>query len=304
MPATVLVVDDDAAILALFRRLLRANGADVEVADAAGATAALAAKSFDLVISDLQMPGADGLEVLDAVRRACPGAFRVLMSGSPDALVRGHGENSPAELLLEKPVSFARLRELCEEAAAGASCVRSIVDAMGRRYADSIHSAFVKDTAGRYLFMNDAGAALLGRPARAVEGERDSKIFERGTLSEEIRGSDQAVLRTGRPYLYVNAMRGPGHGHVFLSAKFPVRDGTGRIRAIGCLSPEITSLPSREGGDRAAHVGELLRELNEAAAILDGGSNGPLLERPDVERLLAADTACEVSAVPAPFADG
>jgi len=68
---TLLVVDDDEAILEALTRLLTACGATVLHAD--GASAALAylntAAKIDVLISDLSMPQMDGVELIQQVRR-------------------------------------------------------------------------------------------------------------------------------------------------------------------------------------------------------------------------------------------
>lgn len=69
-PARLLVVDDKQNFLALFRRIAPANVEVVCVSDGREALARLAAEPFDVVISDVRMPGADGLAILRSVRDA------------------------------------------------------------------------------------------------------------------------------------------------------------------------------------------------------------------------------------------
>jgi DNA-binding response OmpR family regulator len=61
---TILVVDDDAGLRRALKRVLVSNGFEVEVADGgANALARLRAETFDLVVLDVMMPDADGIEV-------------------------------------------------------------------------------------------------------------------------------------------------------------------------------------------------------------------------------------------------
>lgn len=65
----VLVVDDDAAILTLCHRILEADG--YEVVDAKrgeDALAKLEAETFDLLLTDIRLPGLNGLEVTQRLR--------------------------------------------------------------------------------------------------------------------------------------------------------------------------------------------------------------------------------------------
>ncbi|UCG42688.1 MAG: sigma-54-dependent Fis family transcriptional regulator [candidate division WOR-3 bacterium] len=77
----VLVVDDDAGLARVVRLLLEEQGCAVTLAaNVRDAKAALLARGFDLAVTDLQLPDGDGLEVLDAVKRASPGTQVVMIT--------------------------------------------------------------------------------------------------------------------------------------------------------------------------------------------------------------------------------
>ncbi|MEK7469088.1 MAG: response regulator [Planctomycetota bacterium] len=285
-PTHVLVVDDEPTILALLKLSLSKAGALVEVADGPAAIRLLGERAFDFVLSDTQMPGADGLEVLEAAKRLCPNATRVLMSGDPGALARGEDPDSPAQHLLAKPIDLGRLHRLLQASTRPAFRPDELLESIRRRYSSSSDAVFVKDTKGLYLFMNTTGASLLLRLVPEIVGRLDSEIFDRATLIEEVRASDQEVLRRRRHYLYVNATRNPGTARTFLSAKLPVFDARGEIRAIGCLSRDVTELMGPDPGDRSEQIDALLRDLQEASSILAAGANAIAIERQEVERCL------------------
>ena len=78
--ARILVVDDKENMLKLFAKVL---GEDCELTTAAEGSRALAlieTEEFDIVVTDLKMPGADGLEVLRAVKRRQPDTEVILMT--------------------------------------------------------------------------------------------------------------------------------------------------------------------------------------------------------------------------------
>ncbi|AKI99940.1 two component Fis family sigma54 specific transcriptional regulator [Archangium gephyra] len=85
----VLVVDDKENILKLFARLLGDTYEVTCAEDGARALALVAAQEFDVVVSDVRMPGADGFEVLRAVKSRHPDTEVVMMTGYatvPDAV--------------------------------------------------------------------------------------------------------------------------------------------------------------------------------------------------------------------------
>jgi two-component system, OmpR family, response regulator MprA len=113
----ILIVDDDAALRRALRRVLAANGFEVE--EAAGGTEALAelrSRSFDLVVLDVMMPGRDGIEICEQLRAEGDG-LPVLMLTARDAVRdRVVGLEAGADDYLVKPFAneelVARIRAL------------------------------------------------------------------------------------------------------------------------------------------------------------------------------------------------
>lgn len=114
MPASaakrVLVVDDDRAVLRLAERLLRARGYEVTVAESvAEAVSQLAARPFDVVLADKNLPNASGLELARAVRAQWPTVALVLMTAHVEPPVL---RTSLIDGYLAKP--FRRIDEVPE----------------------------------------------------------------------------------------------------------------------------------------------------------------------------------------------
>lgn len=114
--ARVLVIDDDPRIRELLRDFLGTIGCEVhEAGDGHEAVACLERDGYDLVVTDLAMPGPTGWDVTEAVRRR-DGALPVLMlTGSatnPDVdRARALGVR-----ILQKPIGFLEFRAAAAQA--------------------------------------------------------------------------------------------------------------------------------------------------------------------------------------------
>jgi len=82
---TVLCVDDEKNILSALHRLFRAQGYQVLTGESAHTGLTLLENhEVDLVISDMRMPGMDGVEFLEQVRLRSPDSIRLLLTGNSD----------------------------------------------------------------------------------------------------------------------------------------------------------------------------------------------------------------------------
>jgi DNA-binding response OmpR family regulator len=105
--ATVLVVENEPATRRLVRRTLEAEGFHVEEADNGESALALIQareEPFDLVLTDLSMPGIDGRQVSETLARYRPSVAVLCMSANPDAVPRIEPSDTPVRVLL-KPFS-------------------------------------------------------------------------------------------------------------------------------------------------------------------------------------------------------
>ncbi len=108
--ARVLLVDDEAAILSCFARILRREGFEVITAeDAAGAEAVLAEHAVDVVLSDYLMPGGDGLFLFDRLRARGLSVPLLLMTGTPSQEIEAHAATLDVEAILTKPIERSTL---------------------------------------------------------------------------------------------------------------------------------------------------------------------------------------------------
>ncbi|MEA4857936.1 MAG: sigma-54 dependent transcriptional regulator [Solidesulfovibrio sp.] len=82
MPARILVIEDDMAFGAMLAEALASRGYEpVQVGSAEEGLARVRAEDFDLVITDVMLPGMDGIEGLSRLKEACPRAEVIVMTG-------------------------------------------------------------------------------------------------------------------------------------------------------------------------------------------------------------------------------
>lgn len=108
-PPHVVVVDDDADVRTGLQALLRSYGYRVTIHDSAEALLAAGADGVDCVVSDVQMPSMDGLELLTRLRAASATPPCILMSAFPDRHIRARALRGGAAAFLSKPVDAEEL---------------------------------------------------------------------------------------------------------------------------------------------------------------------------------------------------
>ena len=115
--AHLLLVDDDANTLASLSRAFRLAGHEATVCDnAARAVELLRTEQFDLIFSDVVMPGKSGLEFLEEIKRAGVKAPVILISGQANIEMAVRATKLGALDFLEKPLSTDKLLVTVENA--------------------------------------------------------------------------------------------------------------------------------------------------------------------------------------------
>jgi DNA-binding NtrC family response regulator len=108
--ATILVVDDERNILTSVSRALGLEGYEVEVAGSAEvALEKLSKQTFDAILLDVQLPGIDGLEMLDELQKLEITTPVIMMSGHATIEVAMEATRRGADDFIEKPIGSDRL---------------------------------------------------------------------------------------------------------------------------------------------------------------------------------------------------
>jgi CheY-like chemotaxis protein len=123
MSALILVVDDEQDVAELFcqqfRRDLRASRFEMEFARSAPEALRLVETADDasliLILSDINMPGMSGLELLPKARRARPEVPVIMITAYGDADTRRKAIEGGAAGLFTKPIDFPELRQTIDK---------------------------------------------------------------------------------------------------------------------------------------------------------------------------------------------
>ena len=114
----ILIIDDEADIRDTLEMALGFGGYEVEaVKGGQEALEVVRQRSFDLIICDYRMPGMDGVETLEALKKLAPWVPVVLVSGFLSDENRENCISSGAFELMNKPFSLSELYSVIGRAA-------------------------------------------------------------------------------------------------------------------------------------------------------------------------------------------
>ncbi len=109
----VLVIDDDPIVVLSCKRILEVEGHTVIAVDNADEGEALLKKdSFDILITDIMMPGRDGFDMIAQAKSICPDLPVVMMTGFLTAETEQRGTNSGADFCIAKPFTPEELLDV------------------------------------------------------------------------------------------------------------------------------------------------------------------------------------------------
>ncbi len=154
-PIKLLLVDDDETVLTGLGAILGAH--EFEVVTASNAVEALqhiASQSFDVVLSDLHMPGdGDGLTVVSAMRHTNPKAVTLLLSANPDMTQATAALLRQVDEIVLKPVNAGQILNAIQQRLAqeGPSPRSQTVEAAAtvlERESDAITQAWLEKMQG------------------------------------------------------------------------------------------------------------------------------------------------------------
>jgi PAS domain S-box-containing protein len=176
---------------------------------------------------------------------------------------------SPFEMTLRSYQANARLLGLSEtltqqnaEIDRAREQLRTILDA-------TTAVIYLKDAAGRYLFVNRQFETVFGLPREAVIGKADEEVLP-PDVAPTLRSHDLDVLQARAPRELEEVIPSSDGPHTYLSLKFPLVDASDVAYGVCCVATDITERKrAAEALQRAKAAAERERQLEEAVRARD-----------------------------------
>ena len=235
MKRSILIVDDDAWIRDSLTDALSRSGNEVRTSDSAeAALAALAESPADVVLTDVRMPGMDGLELLRLLRERMPDVAVVLMTAYDDLPTVSTAMREGAADFLVKPLDLHQLRGVVD---------RVFEDRRARAAAAQAPAHEAEPDLADRLIGHDPQMVEIFKVIGQVSAARTNVVIrgESGTGKELIaRAIHASSPYAGEPFVPVNCTALPStlleselFGHVRGSFTGASSDRRGRFALAG-----------------------------------------------------------------------
>ncbi len=112
----ILVIEDDAEMRRLLRDFIQEAGYEAQsVENGSAAFIRTARESFDLILTDIRMPGLSGLEILPGLKKLQPHAPIIVITAFGSEEVHQRALERGAHAYMEKPIYLDELKRLITE---------------------------------------------------------------------------------------------------------------------------------------------------------------------------------------------
>ncbi len=298
-PLRVLIVEDSEDDTQLLLHELRRGGYDPmheRVDSAAAMEQALAGQQWDMVIADYGIPNFNSMAALALLKERgldlpfiiVSGAITeetavaTMKAGAHDYLLKGNLKRLIPAIERElREAKSRRERRRAEEALRESEKrLQAILD-------NSPAIIFLKNTEGRYLYVNPQFAKLTPLTREQILGKTDDEIFLPAQAAA-FRADDLKVLQAGVALEFEEVADQQDGPHTSIVSKFPLRNAEGKVYAICAIATDITERKSLEAQLRQAQkmeaigqlAGGIAHDFNNLLTVINGYSELMLLSLP------------------------
>ncbi|HZR29875.1 MAG TPA: PAS domain S-box protein [Terriglobales bacterium] len=179
------------------------------------------------------------------VMQVLPLIFPSLVLLMAAEIARVQLEVAAGAVLFSLGISYARLLLAQREQQRSAEALRHNHNLLQAIIEGTSEAIFVKDLQGRYIMINTAGAALIGKSVEEVIGKRDHDFFT-AESAQQMMQEDRRVIESGETRTYENAGTAAWVTRTYLSTKSPYRDFQGNVIGLIGISLDITERKQAE----------------------------------------------------------
>ncbi len=202
MANTVLIVDDDEAVLTMLYKVIKSNGIDADTSSSGEAALELIAKhKYDLILLDINMQGMDGFEVIQAVRNQGIKTPIIVISGRKEDYDMLYGLDIGADDYITKPfnpiIVGAKVKALIRRS-------KNAIDGT----ADIIIAGPFQYNTSTLRFYKNGEEILLSAKENAIMKlfiDNVNRIFSKDMLYDLIWG--ESIIDENAIMVYINRLR-------------------------------------------------------------------------------------------------
>ncbi len=233
--------------------------------------------AHDIVLSDFQLPGFNGLEALELTRTRAPHVPFIFCSGTIgeeraiEAVRAGAADYVIKDRTQRLPVSIIRVMREAEELRAR----RRIEDALAQEQylllmlmENLPDHVYFKDINSRFITTSRSMARRLGLTPAEIKGKTDFDFFG-PEHARAARAGEEHIIRTGEALIDIEEKKTWPDGTVtwVLTSKLPLRDAAGKIVGTFGVSRDITDRKKTE--ERIREQAEVIDQTPLAIVITD-----------------------------------
>jgi PAS domain S-box-containing protein len=255
----ILPLEDNNRDAALVRDMLESAWSDCRITVVASRDdylRGITEGGYDIVVSDYQLPGFNGMEALLMVREHAPDlpfiffsgtigeerAIEAVRAGAADYVIKDRMQRLPITIQrVVRDAEVLRARRIAEEEL---KKERYLMRILMENLPDCV---YFKDADSRFIAVSESLARRHGQEPADLKGKSDQDLFARETADAAL-ADEQGIVRSGKPILNKEERELWLDGAItwVSTTKLPLRDSSGKIIGTFGISHDITERKKTE----------------------------------------------------------